>query len=117
MALALAAPAAAQAPNIVQVATGQVHSYALGASGQVWCWGKNSFGQLGDGTEENRQSPVRVRDLGGGAVQVATGQSHSCAVRDNGRVFCWGSNLDGQLGNRTLAASSRPLPVRFPRAQ
>ena len=50
MALALAAPAAAQAPNIVQVATGQVHSYALGASGQVWCWGKNSFGQLGDGT-------------------------------------------------------------------
>ena len=73
------------------------HSCARLYDGSVWCWGDNTWGQLGDGTREFRSSPVRVKNLEP-ARWVGTGYAHSCAVTEQGRIFCWGDNEGGQCG-------------------
>ena len=81
---------------------------AIRCDGSVWCWGNNTWGQLGDGTLEARATPVAVRGLDGPATSIATGYHASCAVGAGG-VRCWGGNAQGQLGDGTRTA--RPLPV------
>ena len=95
---------------VVQIAVGNRHSCALVESGHVWCWGWNQFGQLGDGTTENRSVPVQVTGLGR-VTALALGEGHSCALRTTGRVFCWGENEAGQLGNGSTADSLSPVRV------
>jgi alpha-tubulin suppressor-like RCC1 family protein len=67
----------------------------------VMCWGRNNNGQLGDGQTTDRATPAPI--LGGhGALDLAAGNSHACLVTDGSnahRVYCWGSNVSGQLGN------------------
>jgi len=65
------------------------HACAVDDTGQVWCWGRNDMGQLGDGTRQDRESPVKVRGLSD-AVSVGVGFERTCAVRQSGRVACWG---------------------------
>ena len=78
-------------------------------AGDVYCWGLNSNGQLGDGTGIERTSPVLV--AGGLAFRaVSAGASHTCAVTDAG-VYCWGSNSSGQLGIGTTSDSNVPVKV------
>jgi alpha-tubulin suppressor-like RCC1 family protein len=79
-------------------------------SGAVWCWGRNDFGQLGDGTTTNRSAPVRVQGLSR-VTQIAAGGYHSCALRDTGRVFCWGYNFRPALGDGTRINRSTPVRV------
>jgi alpha-tubulin suppressor-like RCC1 family protein len=93
---------------------GSIHSCALLSGGEVRCWGYNYFGQLGDGTTEDRLTPVRVLQSPGGpaltGVQaLALGGHHSCAELTNGELRCWGYNSNGQLGDGTL--TDRPNPV------
>ncbi|MCB1398281.1 MAG: hypothetical protein H6898_06420 [Rhodobacter sp.] len=107
-------PALAQSPVIVQVAAGTGHSCALGDTGQVWCWGSNEFGQIGDGTNERRTRPVLVPDLPD-VASIGAGREHTCALTNDGRVFCWGSNEFGQLGNSSVLDSSRPVEVSLSR--
>jgi len=100
--------------NIVAVACGgwsdgygatRVHSLALDATGHVWAWGSNRYGQLGDGTFQDRLSPVQVPGLSG-VTAVAAGSCHSVAVTASG-VWTWGADYYGQLGlGRTLGTSS-----------
>jgi alpha-tubulin suppressor-like RCC1 family protein len=92
------------------VTTGSMHTCALTASGGVMCWGVNSFGALGDGTTEDRTSPVEVDGLSGDVTAVAAGVDFTCAVQ-KGAVKCWGSNDTGQLGNGSYASSSTPVAV------
>ena len=80
------------------VSGGGAHTCALVNSGQVKCWGQNTYGQLGDGTTANRTTPVFVSDIST-ATSISTGYSHSCAVLSDSRVKCWGDNAYGQLGN------------------
>lgn len=96
---------AGQLRRVTQVAAGGVHSLAL-ADGDVWAWGHNGSGRLGDGTATDRSSPVRVPDLYADAI--AAGGSHSLAV-SAGRVYAWGNNGSGQLGTGTTASSSWPV--------
>jgi alpha-tubulin suppressor-like RCC1 family protein len=83
---------------------GNVHSCAIRPNGGVYCWGQGSFGQLGYANTEyigddEAPSAAGPVDLGGrGAVAVATGRVHSCALLDNGSVRCWGGNEFGELG-------------------
>jgi alpha-tubulin suppressor-like RCC1 family protein len=70
-------------------------------AGQTWCWGRNNYGQLGNGNENRREYPVRVDSNQGfsRAVDVSAGEYHTCAVEEGTRrVFCWGRNYEGQLG-------------------
>jgi alpha-tubulin suppressor-like RCC1 family protein len=76
----------------------------------VWCWGDNTYGQLGDGTTTQRTSPVQV----GAAttwVAVRTGSAHSCGVRRDGTVWCWGDNTYGQLGDGTTTQRTSPVQI------
>ncbi|OQR74148.1 putative E3 ubiquitin-protein ligase HERC4-like [Tropilaelaps mercedesae] len=87
--------------KIVQVTCGEQHSMALSEAGQVFVWGANNNGQLGDPnakTSDIRGQPSIVKKLGSATVQIASGGSHCLALADNGTVFAWGSNHSGQLG-------------------
>jgi alpha-tubulin suppressor-like RCC1 family protein len=89
--------------SAVGIATGAFHTCALLDTGAVRCWGDNAYGQLGYGNTEDigdDETPASAGDvgLGGTAVRIATGATHSCALLDTGAVRCWGRNNRGQLG-------------------
>lgn len=69
-----------------------------GATPELYCWGENSGGQIGDGTSTDRLIPVLA---GGGLnyIAVGTGFLHTCAIVDDGTTRCWGRNFEGQLGD------------------
>lgn len=90
------------------LSSGDSHTCAA-SGGAVKCWGKGSSGQLGNGFSVDSRVPVLVTGLPAPAVQVASGGKHTCALLDNGQVWCWGDNSDGQLGNSTFAGSSSPV--------
>jgi Regulator of chromosome condensation (RCC1) repeat len=79
---------------------------AVGASGAVYCWGTNTSGQAGDGTKEHAYNAVKVVGLPERAVQVKTMPSATCALLTNGKVYCWGANYYGQLGNGKMRVPS-----------
>jgi len=80
-----------------RVATGARSTCAIG-DGQLYCWGSNSSGQLGDGTQTDRGVPTLV--LGGVTdwVDVALGDAHACAISQGNGVHCWGYNGSGEIG-------------------
>ena len=79
----------------VEIAAGEWHNCAVLGNGEVWCWGSNLFGVLGDGTSNIALSPVMVSSLPGRAEHVGAGLNHTCAILRNTRVFCWGRNQFG----------------------
>jgi len=107
----LPAGARAAAPGQPALEAGAYHSCALTDGGGLRCWGRNDNGQLGDGTVENRPSPVAVRGLPGPVVAVTAGDLHSCALTAAGAVLCWGDNEFGQIGDGTNTDRHRPTPV------
>jgi alpha-tubulin suppressor-like RCC1 family protein len=70
---------------------------AVKSDGTVWGTGYNKYGQLGDGSETTRYSPVQVVSLSG-AEQVSTGYEHSLALATDDTVYSWGTNELGQIG-------------------
>lgn len=78
---------------------------ALISTGGVKCWGANTFGALGTGTEDSQNSPVDVSGLTNGVIAIAVGGNHACAVLSTGGVKCWGDNRSGQLGNGRFSFS------------
>ena len=89
------------------VAAGGYHTCAVTAGGGVKCWGDNTYGQLGDDTTDPRLAPVQVVDgdpsgFLSGVAAVAGGGYHTCALKSNGAVKCWGYNLSGQVGDNTI---------------
>jgi len=101
--------------SVVAIAGGEAHTCALLANGTVRCWGQNSSGEIGDGTNIIRSSPVPVAGLSS-VVAVATGgdlgASHTCALIADGTVRCWGANNRGQLGDNTTASRFTPVVVQ-----
>jgi alpha-tubulin suppressor-like RCC1 family protein len=92
------------------VVAGVAHSLALRMDGTVWAWGRNTRGQLGDGTTRDAVSPVRVQGLD--AVEaIVAGDSHSLALRADGTVWAWGYNGHGQLGIGTNIQQTLPVRV------
>jgi alpha-tubulin suppressor-like RCC1 family protein len=105
---ALAAPLA-----FVQVSTGAFHTCGVAADGRAYCWGGNNAGQLGDGTifgTTPRTTPSAV--IGGLRFRhVSAGYEHSCGVTTDDRVYCWGQNFFGQLGNGTQGSDHFEVPT------
>ncbi|MBL8523720.1 MAG: hypothetical protein JNN20_08530, partial [Betaproteobacteria bacterium] len=93
------------------LATGRLHSCALTASRGVKCWGNNEYGQLGDGSNASRASAVDVVGLSTGVAAVAAGANHTCALKTDGGMMCWGANGSGQLGDNTKVSRNNPTDV------
>jgi len=97
--------------GVAAVTAGHGHTCALGNDGGVKCWGLNDSGQLGNGSNTDSPVPVAVTGLGSGVVAIDAGGRHTCAVLGDGSVKCWGSNVDGQLGDETEVDKSVPTSV------
>lgn len=108
--------------DATQVAAGSGHTCALHADGSVSCWGSNFEGQLGDGIADHGTrcvsggsdvdcsvTPVSVATIDD-ATFIAANSSHTCVIRGDGSVWCWGYNTNRQLGDGTR--NNRNTPVR-----
>ncbi len=95
--------------GFAQLAPGGGHTCARSNNtGDVWCWGANDLGQLGQGvlgTSFNNK-PLRVPSLSG-IASVAAGRYHTCALTSGGAVSCWGADDYGQIGDGVLG----PFPT------
>lgn len=107
--LGLLSPAVAFA-TMPMVSAGSIHSLALKSDGTVVSWGNNSVGQLGDGTNTNRASPVPVTGLNG-VVAVAAGGMHTVALKADGTLMSWGYNPNGALGDGSTTTRTSPVLV------
>lgn len=102
--------------DVVDVSAGTQHSCAVDESGTAFCWGINTAGQLGDGTTEISNLPVRVDMSGvvGTFTSISAGTTHTCAVTTHAtgpKAYCWGNNIYGQLGDNSYEPSPVPTPV------
>ena len=119
--------------GVLAISAGGWHSCALTTSGGVKCWGWNTYGQLGDGTQTDRgvglSVPVDVIGLSSGVYAIAAGGRHTCALVSSGKgsaaqstttdkpgpegfgVKCWGDNSHGQLGDGTQTVRTTPVDV------
>ncbi|MDR9392094.1 MAG: hypothetical protein RI554_08720, partial [Trueperaceae bacterium] len=105
---------AAAGARITRIAAGHEHALALDADGTVWTWGTGYRGQLGNGETAIRTTPVSLTDWPGGPVRitdVAAGRVHSLALDVQGRLWAWGYNDDGQLGDGTTVQRTTPVRV------
>jgi formylglycine-generating enzyme required for sulfatase activity/alpha-tubulin suppressor-like RCC1 family protein len=99
-------------PVITSISAGSFHTCALTNVGGIMCWGENTAGQLGDGSDVDRYTPVDVTGLTSGVIDIAAGGYHTCALTIGGGVKCWGGNLYGQLGDgRTSYYRLTPVDV------
>jgi alpha-tubulin suppressor-like RCC1 family protein len=91
------------------LSSGGYHTCAVMPDRTMRCWGRNTRGQLGDGTSTSSSTPVAVSGITT-AVAVSAGYYHTCALLADGTVRCWGDNDSGQIGN-TLVFSSTPMTL------
>jgi alpha-tubulin suppressor-like RCC1 family protein len=107
--------------GVMSVAAGYSHTCALvsgtaagsapAASGGMKCWGDNTWGQLGDGSQDRRLEPVPVSGLTANVTGIATGAWHTCALLGDGAAKCWGQNNFGALGDGTIGNRDAPADV------
>jgi alpha-tubulin suppressor-like RCC1 family protein len=106
--------------GVVQVAAGGLHSLVVTSTGQLYAFGDNYSGQLGNTENNNSGTPnptpalVSLPGAAGGVVQVAAGYDHSLAVTSTGQLYAFGSNTSGQLGSTTHSGSAAPSPTPAP---
>lgn len=93
------------------ISAGGYHTCAVTTAGSALCWGSNFHGQLGDGTTDDRLTPVAVDGLSSGVVAISAGDRHTCARMSDGSVRCWGARDYGQLGNGQISLDAQTTPV------
>lgn len=98
--------------GVTAISAGAMHSCALRNDGTPRCWGRNDYGQLGDGSDADRLAPVWVRRLPGAVAQISAGGLHSCARLATGAVRCWGSGARGALGIGSTQTRYVPTQTR-----
>ena len=104
--------------TIVQISAKVWYALALASDGTVYAWGRNEYGQLGNGvTATNSPIPVAVKTTGTSMdgktiMQVAAGATHSLALATDGTIYAWGKNEYGQLGNDSTINSPVPVAVK-----
>jgi len=91
-------------------AAGRGHTLALNSTGDVYSWGQNDSGQLGDGSFTGRSTPARIANLK--ATAVSAGKAHSVALQADGSVLAWGVNDNAELGNDSDETSKTAVKVQ-----
>jgi alpha-tubulin suppressor-like RCC1 family protein len=99
-----------------KVSVGREYSLALKKDGTVWSWGENSSGQLGINNTTDQSTPVQVVGESGvgfleNIIDISAGTDHSIALQDDGTIWVWGENADGQLGNGGTTDKITPIKV------
>ena len=95
--------------SFTALTAGFEHTCGLTSDGDVYCWGRNREGQIGDGTRVDKPAPVKV-SYGPSLQTVGAGGNHTCGVTSSG-VVCWGGNIKGQLGDASVTARLTPVSV------
>jgi len=94
------------------VTLGVFHACGVTTGDRAYCWGWNFYGQLGDGTNTNRTTPVPVTsELRFSAVNVGVVGTHTCGMTTSRVVYCWGRNGSGNLGDGTQIERRTPVRV------
>ena len=98
--------------QVTAIAAGFDHSAVVNNNGTVWAWGNNGNGQLGadKATLADSATPVQVRGLSN-IIAIAAGNSDNVALKNDGTVWAWGNNSNGQLGNGTTSESANPAQI------
>ncbi len=101
--------------TITAIAGGGNHSLVLTSTGQLFAWGWNQQGQLGNGNTTSSSTPIMVSlPSGTSVIAIGGGDQHSLALTSSGQVLAWGRNFEGQLGNGSTTSSSSPVAVSLP---
>jgi len=95
---------------------GLMHTAAIQADGTLWTWGSNGFGQLGDGTNDERSAPQQITATlpvspANQWFVVSVGDAHTLALQADGTLWAWGANNAGQLGDNTTEAQTVPKRI------
>ena len=96
--------------NVSKVSVGSSHYLALKNDNTVWAWGSNSYGQLGDGTNINKNFPTQVPGLSH-VTHISAGEYYSLIIKDDGTIWAFGTNSKGQLGNGETFVKTNPIQV------
>lgn len=99
------------ASGVAAVAAGFQHTCALTSAGALSCWGRNEYGQLGDGSTLDHATPAAVAGLASGVADLLAGYFHSCALTSGGALSCFGRNFSGQIGDGTTTNRLTPVGV------
>jgi hypothetical protein len=93
------------------ISAGMAHTCGIMSDLSMWCWGDNSSGQLGDGTQISASAPRAVTVAGQAWASVSAGSAHTCALATDSTLWCWGDNSDGQLGTGSGGLQLLPTQV------
>jgi alpha-tubulin suppressor-like RCC1 family protein len=97
------------------VAGGTPHSCLIASDNKAYCWGRGVTGSLGNGSTSNQAAPVAVSQgampTGATIQQITAGNAHTCAVASDSKAYCWGNNLNSQVGDGGTSSQSSPVAV------
>ena len=93
-----------------EVSVGYDHCLAIDEKGNLWSWGNNRNGQLGDGTITSKTSPIKILN-GTKFIKISTGGYYSLAIDEDGNLWSWGYNGSGQLGDGTTTSKTSPIKI------
>src|SRR5690606_34778638 len=97
--------------GITNISAGFYHNLVVDSAGDVWVWGQNAYGQLGDGSTTDSIYPKKLDGLGG-VDEVSAGYYHSLALKSDGTVWAWGNNEYGQLGINSTEDQASPVQTQ-----
>ncbi len=101
--------------TVKALSVGSFHTCVIASDDQAYCWGWNSSGQLGNNSTTNSSLPVPVDAtgelLGLTLKSISAGSNYTCVIASNDKLYCWGDNKYGQLGNNSTTNSLVPVPV------
>ncbi|GAB1689789.1 hypothetical protein KRM28CT15_15920 [Krasilnikovia sp. M28-CT-15] len=98
--------------SFTQLSVGWAHTCGLGSDAKAYCWGHGAYGALGNGDTADHSTPVPVTAPAGVRfTQVVAGLQHTCGVGSDTRAYCWGLNVDGQVGNSGMSYQLSPVAV------
>lgn len=103
------------ATNWKEISSRGDHTLAIKTDGTLWAWGSNGYGQVGDGSNTNRSTPRQISIAAAGGLTgwktVSSGQQTSLAIREDGTLWAWGRNLEGQIGDNTKTTRFTPRQI------